>query len=94
MALNGWEPTNRFRRDYKRLDPQLQAKVDEAIQALIPWPTNRAYRHHTLGGYTPPVHVIDVTTNHSHQLSFIIVDGTVARLLRVATHREIDRSPE
>lgn len=92
MSISGWELTSRFKRDYKRLDPTTQERVDAVLRMLVPWPTSAGLRHHTLSGYKPPVHVVDVYTNHSYQVSFRI-EGTVARLLRVDTHREIDRSP-
>jgi ABC-type protease/lipase transport system fused ATPase/permease subunit len=93
MPISHWELTSRAKRDYKRLDAALQERVDEVLRMLVPWPTAGALRHHTLSGYRPPIHVVDVTVNRSHQLSFT-VEGTVARVLRVSTHREIDRSPD
>ena len=85
--------TSRSKRDYKKLDANLQAKVDDVLRSLVPWPALGALRHHTLNGHTPTIHVVDVTRNRSHQLTFLI-DGEVARILRVSTHREIDRSPD
>lgn len=85
--------TDRFKRDFKKLDSQLQARVEEIIRdELFPWPTRRSLRHHTLSGYRPPIHVLDVTTNHSHQLTFEC-DGSIAKLLRVGTHKQIDGDP-
>lgn len=92
MAITGWELTSRFKRDYKKLDLGLQARVDEALLELVPWPTAGKLRHHTLSGYTPALHVVDLTTNKSYQMTFTVV-GTVARMHRVSSHKEIDRSP-
>lgn len=92
MPIAAFEKTARFERDYKRLDAGLQARVDDVLREMVPWPAARSLRHHTLNGYKPPIHVVDVTTNKSHQLTFRL-DGTVARLLRVSTHGEIDRTP-
>jgi mRNA-degrading endonuclease YafQ of YafQ-DinJ toxin-antitoxin module len=87
-----FEFTERFQREYKRLDPQTQAAADEALKALDQDPLPRALRHHTLNGYRPKVHVIDVTSNHSHQITFHW-DGNLLRLLRIGTHRQIDNAP-
>ncbi|HYE70811.1 MAG TPA: hypothetical protein VD932_04730 [Aquabacterium sp.] len=91
-AIQSLALTDRFKRDYKRLDAGLQAMVDDILRNdFMPWPRH-CRRHHTLSGYRPTVHVIDVTSNHSHQITFNL-DGTVARLLRVGTHKQISRDP-
>lgn len=93
MPIATIELTERFKRDFKRLDPVLQLRVQDILaDQLIPWPTRGALRHHTLSGIKPPVHVLDVVGNHSHQITFQL-NGDVATLLRVGTHREIDRTP-
>lgn len=93
MPIAKIELTDRFKRDFKRLDLALQLRVQTILSDdLIPWPTRGVLRHHTLSGIKPPVHVLDVGSNHSHQITFQL-DGNVAKLLRVGTHREIDRSP-
>lgn len=93
MGIVTVELSDRFKSDYKKLDPQLQSKVKDIIaNDLIPFPIKRSLRHHTLNGHKPPIHVIDVTTNHAYQITFWI-DGDVARLLRVDTHRRIDQNP-
>lgn len=93
MPIAKIELTDRFKRDFKRLDPALQLRVETILtEQLIPWPTRGTLRHHTLSGIKPPVHVLDVVGNHSHQITFQL-DGDVAKLLRVGTHREIDRRP-
>ena len=93
MPIASIEFTDRFKRDFKRLDAVLQRRVEKILaEQLIPWPGRGSLRHHTLSGPYPPVHVIDVMGNHSHQVTFRM-DGDTARLLRVGTHREIDRSP-
>lgn len=93
MALKEFQLTARFVRDYKKLDTKLQERVDEVLKNdLVPWPVRQSLRHHTLSGYKPPIHVIDVTSNKAYQITFR-VDGDRAILLRVASHREIDRAP-
>lgn len=86
--------TTRFKRDFKRLELQLQQRVEHILKFdLKPWPGRGSLRHHTLAGFRPTIHVIDVSSNHSHQITFVL-NGDVARLLRVATHVEIDRDPQ
>lgn len=84
--------TERFKKDYKALSPDLQNAVDECIVDLGKDPipaTRRAHRINT--GQLPKVFSLDVTSNKSHKLSFQL-EGTTALLRRVGTHREIDRS--
>ena len=86
------EFTERFKREYKRLDPQTQSAADATLSALYQDPLPRALRHHTLSGHRPKIHVVDATPNHSHQITFNW-DGDRLRLLRIGTHRQIDASP-
>lgn len=83
----------RFERQYKRLDPETQKAVDEALELLKQYPLPGKLRHHTLSGTKPKVHVVDVKSNHSYQLTFHL-DGDEAVLLRVGTHAQIDISPD
>lgn len=93
MAITCFERTVRFQREFKKLDPQLQAKVKKALEGLLQNPFPKALRHHTLNGYCPTVHVVDVTPNHAYQITFNWL-GEKAILLRVGTHRHIDENPE
>lgn len=93
MLIVSIELTGRFKRDFKRLDAALQRRIEAILQDdLMPWPGRGSLRHHTLSGFRPTVHVIDVAGNHSHQITFVL-NGGVAKLLRVASHVEIDRDP-
>lgn len=85
-------PTQAFQRDLRRLDAQTQEKVRAVLKKMLQAPMPGALRHHTLSGYRPTVHVVDVCPNHAYQLTFNLV-GDTAELLRVGTHREISRSP-
>jgi mRNA-degrading endonuclease YafQ of YafQ-DinJ toxin-antitoxin module len=80
-----------FKRDFKRLDPQLQSEVIHAIEDLLSNPIPTSRRFHTIDRTRPKVYSIDVTGNKSHKISFQI-DGETATLRRVGTHKEIDRS--
>lgn len=88
------EFTERFRREYRRLDPQTASKADAAIRLIcgLPTPLPKTCRHHTLSGFKPTIHVVDVTSNHAYQITFR-KQGDVITLLRVATHRQIDHEP-
>lgn len=84
--------TERFKKDYKSLSPDLQTAVDNCIKDLAKDPIPATRRAHRVNnGQFPKVFSLDVTSNKSHKLSFEI-NGTQALLRRVGTHREIDRS--
>lgn len=85
------ERTTAFKRDFKRLDPQLQKQVGDAIADLLadPVPANR--RFHAIDHGRPKVYSIDVTGNKSHKIS-LEINGTHCTLRRVGTHRDIDRN--
>lgn len=93
MQIARFKRTARFEREFKRLDPQLQARVEQVLESLKAPHLPGALRHHTLNGYCPTIHVVDVTSNHSHQVTFNWI-GDEAILLRVSTHRHIDSNPE
>lgn len=86
-----WLP--RFKRDYKKLSPELQQATKNAIRDLLvdSIPGNR--RFEKLRGYRDPsIYTIHVTSNHSHKISFEI-NGDIALLRRISSHKEIDRVP-
>lgn len=84
--------TDRFERDYRGLQVDLQRAVDECIFDLEsdPIPSSRRPHSVTPRGTRPNVLTVDVTANKSHKLSFHI-EGRVAVLRRVGTHKQIDR---
>lgn len=84
--------TERFERDYRGLPVELQRAVDECICDLEKAPIPSARRPHSVTprGTRPNVLTVDVTSNKSHKLSFHI-EGRVAVLRRVGTHKQIDR---
>jgi len=92
MRIESVSRSRRFDRDFKKLSPDLQRAAVDAIRDLMKDPVPERRRKHQLSGYWPPVHVIDVMSNHSWQITFRL-EGTVAVLLRVATHHDIDRHP-
>lgn len=82
------ERKDSFKSDFKKLPPEIQQHVIRAIQGLVRDPIPARLRFEKQGGY----YTIHVTSNHSHKLSFEL-DGDLARLRRVGTHKEIDRAP-
>lgn len=83
---------SRFQSDFKRLDSANQQATCDCLNALLKSPLPKALRHHTLGGYKPKIHKVDVSANCAYQVTFE-VEGDTAKLLRVATHKQIDRTP-
>lgn len=93
MQLARIDLTERFKKDFKKLPREVAERVKVIIKdELMPWPSRKSLRHHSLSGYKPTVHSIDVTSNKAYKMTFEI-DGDAAKLLRVATHSEIDRNP-
>ena len=85
--------TEKFKQDFKKLEPDLQDKVKEAIKQLSSYPFPRSLRFEKLKGIkNPSVFTIHVTSNHSHKLSFELC-GSSAILRRIGTHKLIDRNP-
>jgi len=82
----------RFEKAYKGLPPDIQAMVDDAIRDIVKEYIPAARRMNQLGGYkNPKVFAVHVTPNHSHKMSFEI-DGDLATLRNVDTHKAIDKS--
>ncbi len=92
MAITGVERSRRFARDFRSLPEEIQRAVGSAIADLFKDPIPQSRRCHRLQGYKPTILAVDVFPNHSWQITFTL-DGQKAILLRVATHREIDRAP-
>lgn len=84
--------TERFKRAYQALSPELQRETEEAIRDLVKEYVPNSRRLAPLGGYkNPKVYVVHVTRNHSHKMSFE-VDGDLAILRTVDTHKVLDKS--
>lgn len=86
--------THKFSSDYAALPVDIRRAVDRCIADLArdPLPGSRRAHAVTAKGHKPTVFSLDVTPNKSHKLSFHL-EGNVAVLRRVATHRQIDRGP-
>ena len=86
-------PLERFKKAYRALSPELKGATDEALRDLLKEFIPNSRRMEKLQGYkNPNVFTIHVTPNHSHKLAFE-VEGDVAYLRTVDTHKVIDRKP-
>jgi mRNA-degrading endonuclease YafQ of YafQ-DinJ toxin-antitoxin module len=84
--------TDRFKRDYKALPTDIRHQVDECIRDLAKDPIPTSRRAHCIDRASKPkIFSVDVTSNKAWKLSFQL-EGQVATLRRVGTHKEIDRS--
>lgn len=91
VVINGWSTTPQYQRRYKKLTPDMQARVDSKLEDLQANPRPPGLGFEKLKGYqNPDVYTIHITGNY--KLSFE-VNGDVALLRRVGTHDEIDRAP-
>jgi mRNA-degrading endonuclease YafQ of YafQ-DinJ toxin-antitoxin module len=93
VRIRSFEYKTRFKREYKKLSPELKREIKAALEDLQREPIPLSRRFEKLEGYrNPNIFTIHVTTNHSHKLSSELV-GDRAVLRRIATHSEIDRNP-
>lgn len=82
-----------FQNDYRALDAEVKAAAKEALSVLLRDPQPKKLRLEKLSGYKRPgIYTIHITANHSHKLSFELVDG-IAVARRIGTHKLIDRTP-
>lgn len=82
-----------FQNDFKALDTEVKAAAKDAISLLLRDPQPKKLRLEKLSGYKRPgIFTIHITANHSHKLSFELIDG-IAVLRRIGTHKLIDRTP-
>lgn len=87
------EPSERFLRDLKSLTEEQKAAVKATLKRLTGQSPRGVLRLHNLKGYPKPtIWKVDVNSQHTHQITFE-VRGNVAFLLRVGTHKQIDRDP-
>ncbi|PWB21313.1 hypothetical protein DCO45_02645 [Comamonas sp. JNW] len=86
--------SERFIRDFESLSPDLKLCAIECLEDFGREFLPNARRPHSVSpkGVKPPIFTMDVTRNKSHKLSYLI-KGNVAFLLRLDTHRSIDRDP-
>lgn len=91
--------TPKFKRDYKKLDPAMQERVDEKLRGVFANPMPSGIRFEKLKGYSnPDIYTIHVDGNYKISLAHATEeeDGkkiSVAIFRRVCAHDEIDRKP-
>ena len=91
VALKSLKRTERFQRDFRKLEADMQNRVIEKLTDLLKNPRPPGLRFEKLKGYSrPDIYTVHITGNY--KLSFV-VDGTTATLRRVAPHDAIDRLP-
>lgn len=91
--LTAYQFTDRFKKQFAKLSPELQAAGKSVLEDLLKDPLPKKLRFHPLSGYAnPKLYTVDLLSNKSYKISMEI-NGTIATLRRVATHSEIDRSP-
>lgn len=84
--------TDAFKKDFARLSPDIQKLAKDCIADILKDPIPGARRAHNITprGKKPTIYSVDVTPNKAYKLSFHL-DGELAVLRRVGTHRAIDR---
>lgn len=93
LVIKGFDRKPSFDKTLKKCSAELQAQVKEALNALKQSPRPSWIRFEKLSQYrNPSIYSIHVTRNHSYKLTFE-VEGDIAVLRKIATHKEIDRSP-
>lgn len=82
-----------FKSELASAPEDVRAAVKDILQKAHNNPDARSLRFHALKGYgKPTIYKFDVFSNKSWQVSFEL-DGTTAVLMRVCTHKEMDRRP-
>lgn len=81
-----------FKRDVKGLPLDIRDALALCLKDLLKDPIPSGLRLHGLHREHRGIFSIDVTSNHAYKATFTIEDG-IARLRRVGTHKQIDRSP-
>lgn len=93
LKVTQFQPAGCFERDLKRAPADVQADAQVALNELLANSAAGALRLHSLKGYPKPtIFKIDLRADHSWQITFE-VDGETAVLLRLGTHRQLDRRP-
>lgn len=93
LTVTGFANSDRFASDLRSAPAEVQRAALEALKLLQNNPGARSLRLHTLKGMPKPtIWKIDVYANHSWQITFEM-NGQVAELKRLGTHKTIDRDP-
>ncbi|WP_146033757.1 hypothetical protein [Alicycliphilus denitrificans] len=93
ITITGLANSDRFASDLRSAPAEVQRAALEAIRLLQTNPGAKSLRLHNLKGMPKPtIWKIDVYANHAWQITFEM-NGQVAELKRLGTHKTIDRDP-
>ena len=93
ISVVAFKTTARFDREFGGAGPDAQQAARDALKVLQANPHASRLRMHSLSGYgKPTIWKIDVFANRSWQITFEL-EGDVAILRRMATHKRIDIDP-
>lgn len=93
IVITGFAYSARFAADLRGAPVEVQRATLEALQLLQTNPNAKSLRLHPLKGMPKPtIWKIDVYANHAWQITFEL-NGAVAELKRLGTHKTIDRDP-
>lgn len=93
LQVSGTRRTDRFDTDVRSVPIDIARAAEAARKTLLRNSQSGGLRLHPLKGYPKPtIFKIDVTPNRAWQITFEL-DGTIAVLLRLATHKTLDRDP-
>lgn len=93
LVIKSFDYSDSFSRDVGRAPEDVVEASKDALKKLKEHAAAGSLRLHPLKGYgMPTIFKIDVLANCSWQLTFEL-DGDVAILRRLATHKQIDRRP-
>ncbi|WP_310463413.1 hypothetical protein [Sphaerotilus sp.] len=82
-----------FRSELASAPEDVRAAVKDILRRARSNPEAGALRFHSLKGYgKPTIYKFDVFSNKSWQVSFEL-DGATAVLMRVCTHKDMNRRP-
>lgn len=91
LRINGFAFAETFKRDYKKAPPEVKSALPAVLEGLKQNPQPKKLRVHSLNGcFDPRIFKADVTPNHAWQLTFHL-DGEIAVLRRLGTHKQVDR---
>jgi hypothetical protein len=88
--IDSYDTTPRFDKALKGAPPDIKRAVASTIDTLLQNPNSNTLRAHPLKGYAKPqIWKIDVL-GHSWQIT-LEIHGSQANLVRLGTHRQLDR---
>lgn len=91
VVINSISVSSRYKKQYKKLSADIQAKVKDVLKGLKKNPRSAGIRFEKLKGYhKPSIYTVHITGNFKMSLE---VAGNEAKLRCVGNHNEIDRNP-